>query len=676
MPRFYKFFHERSDFGGLRRGELALKLFDFGQSDLFHTAILRIFLEIMLITLDNVRFGYDDKIILDGVSFTLSEKERIGFIGANGEGKTTLLRLMAGSLSPDEGKIYKKGGLKIGWLEQNGGLESDKTVYEEMRSVFGQVYGWIGRLRETEQKLASVPYGGEQYRELSSKYEQLERAVAAADGYNADVRIKTVLNGMGFADMYDQKISTMSGGEKTRLKLCRLLLEEPELLFLDEPTNHLDVQTLFWLEDYLKEYRGAIFTVSHDRYFLDAVVGKIFELENKKVTAFRGNYSKYKILKAEKYEHDLKEYERQQEEIAQLKDYVARNIVRATTAKSAQSRVKKLESMELLEKPLPPPKPPKFSFDTVEKSEERALSVTGLSLSAGGKTLLRDASFEVRRGEKIAIVGENGTGKSTLIRALVQKRDPAVRWGRFNKIGYYDQENADLDPEETVLGALWHKHTGMTQTQVRALLARAKLDDEDMEKKVKSLSGGERAKLSLVLLEALCANFLVLDEPTNHLDLPARESLESALKAFDGTLLFVSHDRYFIQGLADKIIEIGEGNLTVYDCGYEEYTAAKKAREEQQLSAKKAEKAEMRAAQSAASYRSKAERAEEARKKQKLKETESKIAAAEAEIAALNGEIAKPDIAADYKLLTEKCARLDELHAIVEKLYEEYETLL
>lgn len=630
----------------------------------------------MLISLENVRFGYDDKIILDNISFTVSEKERIGFIGANGEGKTTLIKLMTGVLFPDEGQIYKKTGLKIGRLEQNGGLESEKTVYEEMRSVFAFVYNSMERLREIEQKLATVPFQSKEFHDLSAKYEQLERAIAAADGYNAEVKIKTVLNGMGFGGKYEQKISTMSGGEKTRLKLCRLLLEEPEILFLDEPTNHLDVSTLFWLEDYLKNYRGAIFTVSHDRYFLDAIVSKIFELENCRIQTFRGNYSKYKVLKAEKYEHDLKEYERQQEEIADLKDYVARNIVRATTAKSAQSRVKKLESMELLEKPVPPPKPPKFSFETMEKSEERALSVSGLSLSAGGKFLFSDANFEVRRGEKIAIVGENGTGKSTLIRTLVQKRDPSVRWGRFNKVGYYDQENADLDPDETVLGALWHKHTGMTQTQARALLARAKLTDEDMEKKVRSLSGGERAKLSLVLLEALCANFLVLDEPTNHLDLLARESLEEALKAFAGTLLFVSHDRYFISNIAEKILEIENGKITLYPCRYEEYTALKKVQADDKAAAERAEKAEERAVQNTASYRSKAERAEEARKKQKIKEIEKKISDTEKEIAAINEEIAKPEIAADYKLLNEKCARLDELHAIAEKLYEEYETLL
>ncbi len=630
----------------------------------------------MLLTLENVAFGYDDKRILENISFTVNEGERIGFIGQNGEGKTTLIRLMLGQLSQDEGSIYRKSGLKCGYLAQTGGYESENTVYEEMRGVFSDVFGAMEKLRDTEKALARAEYGSGEYRDLSAKYEQLDKRIAAADGYNADVKIKTVLNGMGFEKSYDQVISTMSGGEKTRLKLCRLLLEEPEILFLDEPTNHLDVPTLFWLENYLASYKGAIFTVSHDRYFLDRVVQKIFELENRRVNVFRGNYSKYKVLKAEKVLTAEREYEKQQEEIAALKDYVARNIVRATTAKSAQSRVKKLENMELLEKPLPPPRPPVFRFAFGEKSEEAALGVEGLTLSAGGKTLAEGVSFAMRRGEKAAIVGENGTGKSTLIRALVKKSDPAVRWGRFVKIGYYDQENADLDPEETVLGALWHKHTGWTQTEARSALARAKLTAEDIEKKVKSLSGGERAKLSLVLLEAEGANFLVLDEPTNHLDLLAREALEDALKQYEGTLLFVSHDRYFIQNIAGKIIEIADKKLTVYPCGYDDFNALKKQAAAKAQAASPAEDANRRASAQTASYRSKAERAEDAKRKQLAKQTEKDISDTEAEIAALQEEIARPEVAADYKLLGEKCALLDALNERLERLYAEYEKFI
>ena len=632
--------------------------------------------KIMLISCENVRFGYDDKIILDDVCFTLSEGERVGLIGPNGEGKTTLIRLLAGALEPDAGKIVKKSGLRIGWLEQNGGLESDKTVYAEMQSVFAPVYKAMDEQRGIGARLAQVEEGSREAQALAARYEQLEKQIAAADGYNAEVRIRTVLGGMGFADRLEQRICTMSGGEKTRLKLCRLLLEQPEILFLDEPTNHLDVSTMYWLEEYLKSYRGAIFTVSHDRFFLDAAVGKILELENCRVRAFRGNYSKYKILKAELYEHELKEYEKQQEEIAALQDYVARNIVRATTAKSAQSRVKKLESMERLEKPLPPPKPPKFAFAADERSEERTLSVEGLTLTAGGRTLLQNANFSLRRGEKAAVVGENGAGKSTLIRAIVQGNDPAVRVGRFTRIGYYDQENADIDPAETVLGALWHRHTYMSQTQARSMLAQAKLCEDDIEKPVSSLSGGERAKLALVLLEAQRANLLILDEPTNHLDLQARESLEAALRAFEGTLLFVSHDRYFIQNIAGRIIELANGELTCYPCDYEAYTAQKRAADQAAEAQAKAEKQEARAAQKDASHRTKAERAQEAKRKQQAKQTEEKIAALEEEAAALTEAIGTPAVAADYKLLAEKCARLDEVHAALDALYAEYEKLI
>ena len=632
--------------------------------------------KIMLIACENVRFGYDDKIILDDVCFTLSEGERVGLIGPNGEGKTTLIRLLAGALEPDAGKIVKKSGLRIGWLEQNGGLESDKTVYAEMQSVFAPVYKAMDEQRGIGARLAQVEEGSREAQALAARYEQLEKQIAAAAGYNAEVRIRTVLGGMGFADRLEQRICTMSGGEKTRLKLCRLLLEQPEILFLDEPTNHLDVSTMYWLEEYLKSYRGAIFTVSHDRFFLDAAVGKILELENCRVRAFRGNYSKYKILKAELYEHELKEYEKQQEEIAALQDYVARNIVRATTAKSAQSRVKKLESMERLEKPLPPPKPPKFAFAADERSEERTLSVEGLTLTAGGRTLLQNANFSLRRGEKAAVVGENGAGKSTLIRAIVQGNDPAVRVGRFTKIGYYDQENADIDPAETVLGALWHRHTYMSQTQARSLLAQAKLCEDDIEKPVSSLSGGERAKLALVLLEAQRANLLILDEPTNHLDLQARESLEAALRAFEGTLLFVSHDRYFIQNIAGRIIELANGELTCYPCDYEAYTAQKRAADQAAEAQAKAEKQEARAAQKDASHRTKAERAQEAKRKQQAKQTEEKIAALEEEEKALTEAIGTPAVAADYKLLAEKCARLDEVHAALDALYAEYEKLI
>ena len=328
----------------------------------------------MLISAENLSFGFAGNPLLENITFTLSEGDRVGLIGANGEGKTTLLRLILSELEPEGGSLFKKNGIRIGYLAQNGGYDSENTVYGEMLSVFDEDLRAIETLRVLEGQISRAQEGTPEYISLSGRYEALNKRVAARDSYHCEVRVRTVLNGMGFADFYDRRISTMSGGEKTRLKLCRLLLEAPELLILDEPTNHLDLKTLFWLEDYLDACKGAILTVSHDRYFLDKTVREIYELENKRLCVFKGNYTKYKQLKAEKTARQLKEYEKQQEEIAHLQDYVDRNLVRATTAKSAQSRVKKLEKMEILEKPSLPPTPPRFFFSYSEKPYENAPS--------------------------------------------------------------------------------------------------------------------------------------------------------------------------------------------------------------------------------------------------------------------------------------------------------------
>lgn len=629
----------------------------------------------MLVSAENLAFGFAGSPLLEKIDFTLSEGDRVGLIGPNGEGKTTLIRLILSELEPEDGRIFVKNGIRIGYLAQNGGYDSENTVFEEMKEIFAEDIRALDSLRETEKKIAAAEEGSDEYRALSGKYEALNKLIAARDSYRYEIRIRTVLNGMGFSEFYNQRISTMSGGEKTRLKLCRLLLEEPELLILDEPTNHLDIKTLFWLEEYLAAFRGAILTVSHDRYFLDKIVKEIYELENGRLCVFKGNYTKYKLLKAEKNARLLKEYEKQQEEIAHLQDYVDRNLVRATTAKSALSRVKKLEKMEVLEKPKLPPSPPRFSFSYAERPYERVLEVAALELKAGERTLLKNASFTVMRGEKCAVVGDNGTGKSTLVREIVRGKNPAIKAGRFVKIACYDQENANLNPENTVLGELWERHVLWEQTKVRNILAQMKLDAGDMDKKVKMLSGGERAKLALAVFECENGNFLILDEPTNHLDLPARESLEDALKAFDGTVLFVSHDRYFIQALAGKIVELADGKIAEFKGTYEEYNACKSA-------AKEAKEAEEKAALPAApkpkdgGYRTKEERAAETKKRLRIKQLEEEISALESEESDINAQLALPEIAADYARLSERCKRLEEVKADLDNLYEEYETLI
>ncbi|MBR2340782.1 MAG: ABC-F family ATP-binding cassette domain-containing protein [Clostridia bacterium] len=631
----------------------------------------------MLVASENLTFGFLGETLLENINFTLSEGDRVGLIGGNGEGKTTLLRLILGELDAESGKLFRKNGAKIGYLAQNGGYDSKASVYEEMCSIFETDRRMIDNLREIERKISKTDENSNEYKILSSKYETLNKQIAARDSYNYEIRVKTVLGGMGFAENYEQKISTMSGGEKTRLKLCRLLLEEPELLILDEPTNHLDMKTLFWLEDYLSAFKGAILVVSHDRYFLDKTVREIYELENKRLSTFKGNYSKYKTLKAERTAHILKEYEKQQEEIARMEDYVARNLVRASTTKSAQSRRNKLEKMERIEKPALPPTPPRFSFSYAERPYERVLSVENLTLTVGERTLLKEVNFSVLRGEKCTVVGDNGTGKSTLLKEILRGKNDKIKLGRFVKISCYDQENANLNPENEVLYELWSRHSLFEQTKVRKILAQAGLGAEDMEKKVKSLSGGERAKLALAVFECENGNFLLLDEPTNHLDLQARESLEQALKDFDGTVLFVSHDRYFIQALASKVLELTDGKAVEFNGSYEEYTALKneeKAKNEQ----KEGEKRENRAASNtpAPSYRSKEERAAETKKRLRTKEIENKISQLEEEETSIHSELANPEVSGNFALLTEKCNRLEKLKAELDALYEEYETLI
>ncbi len=628
----------------------------------------------MLISANELSFGFGGGSLLEKVTFSLHEGEKVGFIGGNGEGKTTLIRLILGELEAESGSLFKKSGIRIGYLAQNGGYDSANTVYEEMREIFAEDERAIAALREIEEKI-SVAASEEEYRILSAKYESLNKRIAARDSYRFDVRIRTVLGGMGFENCYDQPISTMSGGEKTRLKLCRLLLEEPELLILDEPTNHLDVKTLFWLEEYLSTFKGAIFTVSHDRYFLDKLVTQIYELENKKLSVFKGNYTKYKQLKAEKTARLLKEYEKQQEERAHMQEYVDRNLVRASTTKMAQSRRLALEKMELIEKPALPPTPPRFHFTYAEKPYERVLTIENLRLTAGEKTLIKNLSFTLLRGEKCAIIGDNGTGKSTLVKEIVKGKNPAVQFGRFVKIACYDQENANLNGEEQVLLELWGRHPLWEQTKVRNLLAQAGLIAEDMDKKVRMLSGGERAKLALAVFECEQGNFLILDEPTNHLDLAARESLEQALKSFDGTLLFVSHDRYFIQALAGKILELEEGSATAFTGSYEEYAAFKANLKAEQKPIQRIPTPSV-SPQKEGYYKSKEVRAQEAKRRNRTKQIEEEIAALESETESLNADLTNPEVTANFPLLTEKCNRLEEIKNKLDALYEEYETLL
>ena len=626
----------------------------------------------MLVSFDDVTFSYGDNLIFSNAAFAINEGEKVALVGANGEGKTTLIKLIMEQLTPDYGRVIRKNGICIGYLEQNGGLEAAGTVYGEMLKVFSSDLAAVERLSELSRKLSECDPSSHEYSVIAAKLESAQKYVDARDAFYVDVKIKRVLNGMGFESFYEREIAGMSGGEKTRLKLARLLLEAPDLLILDEPTNHLDIDTLFWLEDYLKDFGGAVLVVSHDRYFLDRVCSRTFEIENKTLSTYPGNYSKYKVLKAERYALALKEYERQQEERARLQTYVDKNIVRATTAKSAQSRVKQLEKMEILQKPYTPPAPPRFNFTYTQPPYERVLTIKNLNLSVGGKTLISGANLDVVRGQKLAIVGPNGAGKSTLLKRIASG-DPAIEEGRYVHFAVYDQENANLDGQNTVLAELWERHVAYGQTEVRASLARCGLVPEDMDKKVKDLSGGERAKLALCVFENEHGNVLLMDEPTNHLDLPARESLEEALKKFDGTVIFVSHDRYFITAIADSVAEIENGLLTAYSGGYAGYTAAKQAAAAEQRALKEEQERKLYEAARKESYRSKKDRAQEAARKAKIKQLEADISAAEGQEEALNAQLVSPEVLADYKKSAEVAQKLEHIRGEIEKLYAEYE---
>ena len=624
----------------------------------------------MLISLQDIGVSFAGTTILEHITADVQEDSRIGLIGPNGAGKSTLLNMITGELENEWGEIVRKPMLGVGYLHQNSGLTGGNTIRREMRSVFQKVLDAKQQLDDLQLDMGQLDPQSAEYKEKAASYDKLLSYYEVNDGYTIDVKIQSVLNGMGFMGRdLDTRISTLSGGEKTRLALCKLLLAEPELLILDEPTNHLDFKTLRWLEEHLKEYKGAVIVVSHDRYFLDETAKEIWEVEFQSMRVFPGNYSKYKVLKADLMARWEKEYEAQQEEIADLEDYVARNLVRATTSKSAKSRVKKLERMERIERPREYNKEMSLRFTFGRDPVKEVLNAQELSLTVGEagrkKHLFDHLSFVIERGDKVAVIGENGIGKSSLLKGLLGqlKFDSGrYKWGDEVKIGYFDQENRQLNPENTVLEELWSRYPQKTETEVRTELGRVLLQGEDVYKKVAVLSGGERAKLAFAVLMAEHKNFLMLDEPTNHLDLRSKEILEDALDEFEGTMLFVSHDRYLLRRVPDKIIEIFADHVEVFPGNYDYYM--EKMAEKERLAAIQASAApapEKKPSAGAASYqKGKEARAAAAKARARVKALEKRLEELEAEIAEVEAQMTDPGLG--YEALQELCAKLEELH--------------
>lgn len=530
----------------------------------------------MLITLDSISKAFLDKPILKNISLSVGDRDRLGLLGINGIGKSTLLNIISGQLSFDEGTISSKQGLRIGYLKQNEALNSSNTLKEEIEDALKEVFETRKRIEEITLKMADS--AKENYAVLSAEYDRLTNIYNAFDGHNAEVRINTVLNGMGFGSFdMNGKISVLSGGEKMRFAMCKILVQNPELLILDEPTNHLDFEMLGWLEQYLSSYKGAVIVVSHDRYFLDAVSSDICELENGELVRYKGGYSSFLKQKEERIKVLSREYEKQQRELSELRDYVRRNIAKSSSINSVGSRVKALEKAELLAKPNPKPKDLIISFPFDIEPHKTVLECKDMSLTVGkgenAKTLFRNLNIEILKGEKVAFVGKNGVGKSSFLKAILKKLPygGSARWGGNVKISYFDQELSSLDLNSTVIDSVHRKFPAKTEYEIRSMLARFLIEDDDVFKRVKEMSGANRAKIVLCMISFERSNVLVLDEPTNHLDYKAKEALELALKEYEGTIIAVSHDRYLLNSVPNKIIEMTSGGAVIYNGNYNYY---------------------------------------------------------------------------------------------------------
>jgi len=638
----------------------------------------------MLANLININKYYDGKQILRNVNLTIDEKDRIGIVGVNGCGKTTLLRILTGKELPDrttekDGIVSFSSKASVGYLEQMSGLDRESTVIEEMKGVFSELDSVMDRMKELENKMNEE---SDVSNEISEEYSRLAAYYEANDGYNIKVKIKTILNGMGFSENeYDRVINGFSGGEKTRLAIAKLLLEEPNLLILDEPTNHLDFKTVLWLEDYLRDYKGALLIVSHDRYFLDRVVNSVCEIELGTLTRYKGNYTAYTMLKKDDVKRKQREYEAQQKEIAKLEDYIAKNKARASTAASARSREKALDRMEIVEKPVEVVNQPNLKFEYKVTPPFDILDVKEADISVGEgsnrKILAENITFEIKRGEKLGIIGENGIGKSTFLKILqgLLPHKGKIRWAANVKISYFEQESTNLDPYNTVIDEL-HKHYPiLTDLDIRSLLGRVGIKGENVFRETGVISGGERAKVCFALMMLEKGNVLILDEPTNHLDLASKEAVEQALDEFDGTVIFVSHDRYLLNKISEKILEIRSDGTEMFSGNFDYYLDITKKREQeaqQIIEAEKQAKAQAIAQEkNARAYKSKEQRAAEAKKRARIKELEDTIESNEEKLAVLQEEITREEIYSDFELMNSKCAEIEKLKNDNDAMFEE-----
>ncbi|MBU8773163.1 ABC-F family ATP-binding cassette domain-containing protein [Cytobacillus oceanisediminis] len=625
-------------------------------------------------------FGADP--ILTNIKLEVQTRDRIALVGRNGAGKSTLLKIIAGQMTYDSGEIIKPKEVTIGYLAQNTGLESELSIWDEMLTVFSHLQKQEKQLRSLEEQMADpdVLNNSDAYERILKEYDKLQVDFKENGGYQYEADIRSILHGLNFSSMgYDTKISSLSGGQRTRLALGKLLLTKPDILILDEPTNHLDIETLSWLEQYLQGYNGAILIVSHDRYFLDKVVSQVYEISRRQIRKYPGNYSSYLDQKAANFEREMKQFEKQQEEIAKLQDFIQRNLARASTTKRAQSRRKQLARMDVMDRPLGDEKSASFGFDIERQSGNEVLNIHSLAIGYE-EIVSENISLRLARGDSIALVGPNGIGKSTLLKTIIKKISSfsgEIQYGSNVTIGYYDQEQAELTSNKRVLNELWDEYPLKPEKEIRTILGNFLFSGDDVLKTVSTLSGGEKARLALAKLMMQKANFLILDEPTNHLDLDSKEILENALIDYPGTILFVSHDRYFINRITTKVVELSSIGATVYLGDYDYYV--EKKQEQEELLALN-EQDESTASQPVKQDKNNYQQDKEAKKlerqrKRRMEEIEEQIEALEKVIDMNDQLLCDPNVYQDHEKVMGITNETDQAKAKLEELMEEW-TLL
>ena len=628
----------------------------------------------IILQANKIERSFAGEVLFDNINLQVDERDRIALVGKNGAGKSTLLKILVGEEEPTSGEINKKKDISLSYLAQDSRFESENTIYDEMLHVFDDLRRTEKQLRQMELEMGEK--SGENLDKLMSDYDRLSENFRQAGGFTYEADIRAILNGFKFDEsMWQMKIAELSGGQNTRLALAKMLLEKPNLLVLDEPTNHLDIETIAWLENYLVNYSGALIIVSHDRYFLDKVATITLDLTKHSLDRYVGNYSRFVELKEQKLATEAKNYEKQQKEIAALEDFVNRNLVRASTTKRAQSRRKQLEKMERLDKPESGKKSANMTFQSEKTSGNIVLTVENAAIGYDGEVLSEPISLALRKMNAVAIVGPNGIGKSTFIKSIVDQI-PFIkgekRFGANVEVGYYDQTQSKLTPSNTVLDELWNDFKLTPEVEIRNRLGAFLFSGDDVKKSVGMLSGGEKARLLLAKLSMENNNFLILDEPTNHLDIDSKEVLENALIDFDGTLLFVSHDRYFINRVATHVLELSENGSTLYLGDYD-YYVEKKAEVEMTQAEEASTNNQAKESSPVNDYQAQKESQKEVRKlMRQIESLEAEIEELESQSQAISEQMLETN---DAEKLMELQAELDKISHRQEEAMLEWEEL-